>query len=55
LQSYLRQKVFAGAQSERTEPIAKQTEGFAAYMRRYVKGFAIERAAVENLEQSTVV
>lgn len=50
LQDYLQQKVFADAQAEPTKPNAQQAEGFGLYMRRYVKGLAIERAAVENLD-----
>ncbi len=49
LADYLNQKVFAGEESVRMEPDAKDVAGFETFIERYKKGLAIERAAVENL------
>ena len=49
LEEYLEKAVFAGSAGSRVEPDPADTQGFAAYMRRYEKGLAIQRAAVENL------
>lgn len=50
LEDYLAKRVFAGAAGSRLEPKPEDTRGFAAFMARYQKGLAIERAAVENME-----
>lgn len=49
LSDYLNHKVFAGAESVRMEPDAKDVEGFEIFIKRYRKGLAIERAAVDNM------
>ena len=49
LEDYLNSKVFAGNAGERMAPDAKDVEGFAAFMERYQKGLAAQRAAVDNL------
>jgi sugar (pentulose or hexulose) kinase len=50
LESYLSDKVFDKVFSESAEPDADAAKGFAAYMERYSRGLAVERAAVENLK-----
>ena len=47
LEAYLA-KVFAGEKGVTTDPCDKDARGFAEYMKTYVSGLAIERAAVEN-------
>lgn len=49
LSDYLNNKVFAGEESMRMEPDAKDVAGFETFIERYKKGLAIERAAVENM------
>lgn len=49
LSDYLNEKVFAGEESVRIEPDAKDVEGFEAFIERYKKGLAIEHAAVESM------
>lgn len=49
LEQYLEKTVFAGSAGSRVEPDPADVQGFAAYMRRYEKGLAIQRAAMENL------
>lgn len=50
LEAYLTHKVFAGEQGSTIAPDPADVAGFAAFMERYHKGLAIERAAVEALE-----
>jgi sugar (pentulose or hexulose) kinase len=50
LEAYLAAKVFAGQQGSTTAPDAQDVAGFAAFMERYKKGLAIEKAAVKNLK-----
>lgn len=50
LEAYLSAKVFAGAKALTLAPDQKDVDGFAAFMERYKKGLAIERAAVEGLK-----
>ncbi|UJF31484.1 xylulokinase [Paenibacillus hexagrammi] len=50
LEDYLSQRVFATQAVKTLAPDAKDVAGFEAFMQRYVKGLAIERAAVENLQ-----
>jgi sugar (pentulose or hexulose) kinase len=50
LDEYLAQKVFAGKTGSKINPDAKDVEGFNVFMKRYAKGLAIERAAVDNLK-----
>ncbi|WP_308635496.1 xylulokinase [Paenibacillus silvisoli] len=49
LEDYLNGKVFAGKAGVSVQPDPKDVEGFEAFMKRYVNGLAIERAAVEHL------
>ncbi len=50
LDSFLESKVFASAKMSTVEPKASGVEGFKKFIARYKKGFAVERAAVENIE-----
>jgi sugar (pentulose or hexulose) kinase len=50
LEAYLSDKVFAGDKSKTVTPDPKDVAGFAAFMERYKKGIAIERAAVDALK-----
>lgn len=50
LDDYLTQKVFAGKMGTKISPDHKDVEGFNEFMKRYTKGLAIERAAVDNLK-----
>ncbi|SDF67522.1 xylulokinase [Sporomusa acidovorans] len=50
LEVYLAQKVFAGKGGTKIYPEPKDTEGFNVFIKRYTKGLAIERAAVDNLK-----
>ena len=49
LEAYLSDKVFAGEQGTTIWPQKTDVDGFAAFMERYKKGLAIERAAVDGL------
>jgi len=49
LASFLSNKVFAGNKESRIEPDKQTSDGFALFMKEYVKGLPIERAAVENI------
>jgi sugar (pentulose or hexulose) kinase len=49
LEAYLGEKVFAGNEGACVSPDAKDVAGFAEFMKRYVAGLAVERAAVESL------
>ena len=48
LESFL-SEVFSGAASVRAEPDRRETEGFNAFMNRYIAGLEVERAAVKHL------
>lgn len=50
LEAYLTGKVFAGEKGSTIAPDQKDMDGFAAFMERYKKGLAIERAAVEVMK-----
>lgn len=50
LEEYLSHKVFAEKSSVTMSPEVKDVEGFELFMDRYIKGLAIERAAIENLK-----
>jgi sugar (pentulose or hexulose) kinase len=50
LEEYLDRKVFADKKGMRIAPDPKAAEGFEVFMKRYTKGLAIERAAVDYLE-----
>ncbi|MDR2522508.1 MAG: FGGY-family carbohydrate kinase [Synergistaceae bacterium] len=49
LEAYLAKNVFGENSGSRVEPNDDDARGFAAFMERYEKGLAVERAAVENL------
>jgi sugar (pentulose or hexulose) kinase len=50
LEAYLANQVFAGQKGTTIAPDPKDVAGFAAFMQRYQKGLAIEKAAVRNLK-----
>jgi sugar (pentulose or hexulose) kinase len=50
LEAYLAQKVFASENSATIAPDQADVNGFTAFMERYKKGLAIERAAVDGLK-----
>lgn len=50
LEDYLNRSVFAGKNGLTVRPDPKAVEGFEAFMDRYSKGLAIERAAVDHLK-----
>ena len=50
LDDYLNEKVFVGKMGTKISPDSKDVVGFNEFMKRYTKGLAIERAAVDNLE-----
>lgn len=50
LEKYLSHKVFAEKAGMTMFPDPKDVEGFEQFMERYIKGLAIERAAIENLK-----
>jgi sugar (pentulose or hexulose) kinase len=49
LEAYLSSRVFAGSDVTTIAPDQRDVDGFATFMERYEKGFAIERAAVDAL------
>lgn len=49
LADYLENKVFVGQEGVQMNPDPADVAGFEAFMERYKKGLAIERAAVENM------
>jgi sugar (pentulose or hexulose) kinase len=49
LEAFLARKVFTGQKGTTIAPDPKDVAGFGAFMERYKKGLAIERAAVKNL------
>lgn len=49
LDAFLSQRAFGGNTGVRVEPDPEDVRGFEAFMERYQKGLAIERAAVEHL------
>jgi sugar (pentulose or hexulose) kinase len=50
LEEYLSQKVFAEKAGMTMPPGPKDVEGFEQFMKRYTKGLAIERAAIDHLK-----
>jgi sugar (pentulose or hexulose) kinase len=50
LEAYLAQKVFAGETGTTITPDPDDVAGFGAFMKRYKKGLAIERTAVDALK-----
>lgn len=49
LEDYLSRRVFGGEKGATIDPDPADVAGFAAFMRRYKQGLAIERAAVDTL------
>lgn len=49
LDAYLNDKVFAGQEGTKMEPDAADVAGFDEFIKRYVAGLPIEKAAVETL------
>lgn len=49
LQDYLNNKIFAGQKGSKLEPKAEDVAGFDAFMKKYMAGLPIERAAVDTL------
>ncbi|WP_199621648.1 xylulokinase [Paenibacillus alkalitolerans] len=49
LEHYLNEKVFAGKMGTSIDPDPNDVAGFNEFMKRYIKGLAIERAAVDYL------
>jgi sugar (pentulose or hexulose) kinase len=50
LKDFLKEKVFAGKQGDSIAPDPSDVAGFNEFMKRYTKGLAIERAAVDYLK-----
>jgi len=50
LEEFLKNKVFVGQKVITVEPDQRDVEGFNEFLKRYTRGLAIERAAVENLK-----
>ncbi|MCE5285092.1 MAG: FGGY-family carbohydrate kinase [Pelosinus sp.] len=50
LEDYLAERVFAGNNGTKLYPDPKDTAGFNEFIKRYTKGLAIERAAIDNLK-----
>ena len=50
LDAFLNRAVFEGEKGSRIEPDAKDVAGFDAFIERYTKGLAIERAAIDYLK-----
>lgn len=49
LGDYLKNKIFAGQSGSSMDPVKEDVEGFEKFMKRYMEGLAIERAAVDAL------
>ncbi len=52
LGAYLRERVFAGAESSTVQPDPRDVTGYAAYLDAYRAGLAVERTAVQALAAS---
>ncbi|PFN97294.1 ATPase [Bacillus sp. AFS076308] len=50
LEEYLSHKVFSERAGTTVSPVPKDVEGFEQFMKRYINGLAIERAAIANLK-----
>ena len=50
LSHYLSEKVFAGGDSSSFKPVKEDVEGFEKFMKDYMAGLPIERAAVDTLK-----
>jgi len=51
LPDFLNRAVFAGAEGEKVDPDPEAVKGYEEFIARYTKGLAIERAAIDNLEE----
>ena len=49
LAEYLDKDIFAGNAGTSIDPDPEDVKGFAAFMERYRKGLAIERAAIDSM------
>lgn len=49
LESYLRTRIFAGAEGSTVQPEEADRQGFAAFMENYIRCLAVEHAAVDAL------
>ncbi len=49
LEDFLNNKIFAGQKGSKMDPVKEDVEGFEKFMKRYMTGLAIERAAVNVL------
>ncbi|MBK5254341.1 MAG: FGGY-family carbohydrate kinase [Peptostreptococcaceae bacterium] len=49
LEDYLEKRVFAGETGTKMNPDPKDVKGFEKFIKRYTRGLAIERAAVDSL------
>ncbi len=50
LSAFLEEKVFAGQSEDTVEPDAADVKGFDLFMKRYISGLPIERAAVDSFK-----
>jgi sugar (pentulose or hexulose) kinase len=50
LEAYLSDRVFTGQRGTTIAPAQSDVDGFAAFMERYEKGLAVERAAIDELK-----
>ena len=50
LESYLANKVFKSGKVETAEPVEEDVKGFDVFMKDYMAGLAVERAAVDSLK-----
>jgi len=50
LEDFLEKKVFAGKQGNSEVPDPVDVAGFNEFMKRYIRGLAIERTAVDNIK-----
>jgi sugar (pentulose or hexulose) kinase len=50
LGDFLKKSVFTGKQGKTVMPDATDVSGFNEFMKRYTKGLAIERAAIDSLK-----
>ena len=51
LEDYLDSCVFAGQSGTTLEPDPADVEGFSAFMKQYIAGLAVQRAAVEHIKE----
>ena len=49
LEQYLHRRIFAGAVGSTVQPAARDSRGFAAFMKQYIRCLAVERAAIDAL------